>query len=144
MHKVRVDFPVIRAAGLNEEGTIKFKNDGECELLHDKIVRKTKSNKRKIFSEEMLCSPEGIQDIIESFPQKCKFRGRGYEREDLKNMMTNFKVWAFLLTPGTAFPDVLLACERFGSKKLTRETLERMRNAERDRYISTLNGSANH
>jgi hypothetical protein len=121
---------------LNDKKTNNNESDNDPVNKDDKILCRQKSAKRKIFPEELLCSSGGLQEIYNTFPQKCKFRGRGHETADLKNLISKYKEWAFLLTPGTAFPDVLLSCERFGPKKLTFETLQAMREAERDRYIA--------
>lgn len=97
-------------------------------------IKKRQIKKRKGFTEDHLCSPEGMQTIYDTFPKLCKFRGRGHESSDLKNMMYQYKLWAFRLHPGVAFPDILADCERFGNKKQTKECLQNLRECERNRY----------
>jgi TIMELESS-interacting protein len=107
-------------------------NTKEDEILITK--EKNKGSTRIYFNEDLLCSEEGLPKIYETFPKKCKFRGRGYETADLKNMLSCYKEWAFFLHPGIAFQDVLNSCERFGRMKQTKEALDKLRNIERTRY----------
>jgi hypothetical protein len=132
-----VDSDLIKVEN-NVDQNIMIKVNQNVINKEEKIQCKEKKAKRKVFPEELLCSSGGMREIYETFPQKCRFRGRGHETADLKNLIRNYKEWAFSLTPGTAFPDVLLSCERFGGKKLTRETLQTMREVERDRYNTAI------
>lgn len=121
----------------NEMSSIheKFSEKNDEKLL---ITKKRKRTNRVLLTEALLCSEDGLVKIYETFPKACKFRGRGYESADLKNMMSLYKEWAFFLRPGVAFPDILNSCERFGHMKKTKDELLRLRHIEKVRYSEWL------
>ena len=42
------------------------------------LVEKKRATKRK-FTEDMLVGPCGLRRLYDTFPEKCRMRGRGYE-----------------------------------------------------------------
>lgn len=46
------------------------------------LIEKKRAVKRK-FTEEMLIGPCGLDRLYETFPKKCRMRGRGYEVHQL-------------------------------------------------------------
>lgn len=114
----------------------KLEQIDDDEIILVQSTKQTKGKRKVPFDEALLCSEAGMESIYNSFPMKCKFRGRGHETADLKNLMLNYKEWAFWLHPGLAFSDVLDKCELLGKSKLVRDKMQALRERERDRYNS--------
>jgi hypothetical protein len=75
--------------------TTNEKDEGPKEEL---ILQKKRIAKRK-FTEEMLIGPCGIKRVYDTFPKKCRFRGKGYEvctRTSVTHVCTH-KVCRFLI-----------------------------------------------
>lgn len=47
-------------------------------LIEELLIEKKRAAKRK-FTEDMLIGPCGLDRMYETFPNKCRMRGRGYE-----------------------------------------------------------------
>jgi hypothetical protein len=73
---------VERERNKEEETNLKRKSE------EPEIEIKTKKIKtRKVFTEEVLLRKDGLRRIYASFPSTCRFRGRGFEAQDLKRMI---------------------------------------------------------
>lgn len=114
----------------------------EGDVVDDKsiILIKKKPKRRGVpFSEDVLTSPDGLDRLYNDFSRaqnkKPLFRGRGYEEQDLKNMLRMYKDWGFNLYPGLSFTDLLNSIERLESKPKVRACMGRLRNKERNRYL---------
>jgi hypothetical protein len=103
----------------------------------DEIILKSNKKARKspYLTSELLLSNDGLQKIYAEFPSTCKFRGKGYENDDLKKMLWLYKEWAFMLNPGSAFPDLLNKCESLGNTNEVKTLMLHMRQKERERFI---------
>jgi hypothetical protein len=99
------------------------------------IKSSKKSRKSSCLTSNLLLSEDGLQKVYNDFPLRCKFRGRGYERNDLKNMMSAYREWAWLLNPGSSHCDFLNKCEILGSTQEIKSKLLQMREKERTRFI---------
>jgi hypothetical protein len=118
-------------AALAKDG--KSGNEGTEEIL---IVKKRKA--RRQVNESDIAGDEGIKRIYQEFPSLCKFRGRGYEAHDLKQMINVYKEWCFQLYPSIAYEDVIDKIFTFSSKSSVSSTLEYLRNQECNRYMVRL------
>lgn len=65
---------------------------------------------------ERLKSDRGIH-TVENYFKNFKFRGKGYEREDLNAMMKRLEHWAHRLYPNYTFDDFVSQVEKLGRKK---------------------------
>lgn len=65
---------------------------------------------------DRLKSDRGIH-TIENFYKDMKFMGKGYEKDDLNNIMKRMEHWAHRLYPRFGFDDSLAAIEKLGKKK---------------------------
>lgn len=65
---------------------------------------------------ERLKSDRGIH-TLENYFKDTKFRGKGHEREDLKNVMKRLEHWAHRLYPNYTFDDFAAQLEKLGRKK---------------------------
>lgn len=74
--------------------------------------------KRKLvtLNPERLKGPRGII-AIDDFFQNIKFKGRGYEKDDLKEVMKRLEHWSHRMFPKYNFDDALSKIERLGRKK---------------------------
>jgi hypothetical protein len=105
-------------------------SEGTEEIL---LVKKRKT--RRQVNEADIAGDEGIFRIYEEFPSLCKFRGRGSEAHDLKQMINVYKEWCFQLYPSIAYEDVVEKILTFSSKSAVHSTLERLRQQECNRYM---------
>lgn len=112
------------------------RNQNKPSDKQEEALKKKERKTTRRFTEDILVSVDGIKRIHEEFPKACKFRGRNFEAQDLKRLMTLYKEWAFQLFPSLAFEDLLNATERLGSKPQVRKQLLELRDQERIRYMS--------
>lgn len=108
--------------------------------IEESVELKQTKKKRKVFDEKVLTSRDGLLRIYEDFPSACKFRGRGYEAQDIKLLMNKYREWGFQLYPSLAFTDLLSRCETLGSKATVRACAENLRDRERTRYLNQVLG----
>jgi hypothetical protein len=96
------------------------------------LVNKNKmQRKSSALSNELLLSDDGLEKVYKTFPTVCKFRGKGFETQDLKNLMRSYKEWAWMLNPGSAFPDFLIKCESLGKTDACKVYMNQLRDMER-------------
>jgi len=96
-------------------------------------VTKKKPRIARPFNEEVICSEDGLKRVYQEFPQAIRFRGRGFEAQDLKKLMALYTEWSFQLHPGLAFADITNRCEALGTKPKVRVQLSHLRERERQR-----------
>jgi hypothetical protein len=101
----------------------------------EELLKTKKKRVTRPFNEELLLSNLGIRKIYETFPKKCRYRGKGHEREYLNNLVGLYREWSFHLHPGIALPDIVLKSKELGKKASIRSAMETLRNEERDRYL---------
>lgn len=65
---------------------------------------------------ERLKSDRGIH-TLENYFKDVKFRGKGHEHDDLKNVMRRLEHWAHRLYPNYTFDDFTAQLEKLGKKK---------------------------
>jgi hypothetical protein len=124
-----------------------FTENNKAEVVAAAVISKLLSNevdivysnknktKRKLsLNAGILLSSDGLKKVYEEFPRSCKFRGKGYENQDLKNMISCYKYWAFMLLPGTAFTDFLLKCEQLGSSNEVKTAMNQYRQMEKEHF----------
>jgi hypothetical protein len=102
------------------------------------IQKKKKKGCFKPLDETMLIGVDGLSSIYENFHKKCVFHGRGSEKRDLANLLTQYKLWAFQLHPGTNCQDLFNKCEKMGKNVKVQTCLDYLRNKERQRYIGAM------
>jgi hypothetical protein len=120
------------------KGSIQIDSDVDDKTTIE-IKKKPRKRRGVPFSEDILTSPDGLERLYHDFSraqnQKPLFRGRGYEEQDLKNMLRMYKDWAFNLYPGLSFIDLLNRIESLESKPKVRACMGRLRETERNRYL---------
>lgn len=96
----------------NEDEVQKEENEDE-----DKNKKKTKRTvHRVVLNAERLKGPRGLICMEREF-SKLKFKGRGYEQQDLDTAMNALQHWCHRLYPKYTFDDSLDQIEKLGLKK---------------------------
>lgn len=75
---------------------------------------------------QRLISERGLPALQHVF-DKAKFKGKGYEAEDLKTLIRHMEHWAHRLFPKLQFEDFIDRVEYLGSKKEVQTCLKRIR-----------------
>lgn len=65
---------------------------------------------------ETLKGPRGIHTLPQVF-EKVKFKGKGFEEQDLNLLMKTYEYWCHRLFPKFSFDDCLAKIEKLGTKK---------------------------
>ncbi|EDW55649.1 GM17286 [Drosophila sechellia] len=86
--------------------------DGQIVEPKKRAVR----NPRPRLTVETLRGPRGIQ-TIEDYFKDIKFKGKGYEKTDLDEVLRRLQHWGHRMYPTYTFDDVLNNIERLGKKK---------------------------
>jgi len=100
--------------------------DAEQEADKKEIKTKRVRNPQPKLDAERLKRPRGLTMLANVF-EKVKFKGRGYEEQDLSMLMKNYEYWCHRLFPKLPFDDCLERIERLGSKKPVQTYLKKIR-----------------
>lgn len=65
---------------------------------------------------DTLKGPKGIQTLPQLF-ENVKFKGKGFEEQDLNLLMKNYEYWCHRLFPKFPFDDCLAQIEKLGYKR---------------------------
>ncbi|GAB2275221.1 hypothetical protein Dimus_009982 [Dionaea muscipula] len=76
---------------------------------------------------ERLLSNDGLGYILRYFPRNFKYRGRGHEVSDLRNLLRMYTEWHAHLLPYHSFDQFVHKVEQVGSTKLVRSCLQGLR-----------------
>ncbi|KAL8139909.1 hypothetical protein V2J09_005930 [Rumex salicifolius] len=76
---------------------------------------------------ELLLSDKGLGYILRHFPRNFKFRGRGHEVSDLKNLLRMYSEWHSQLLPYYPFDQFVHKVEQVGAGKRVRLCLRELR-----------------
>ncbi|XP_073820748.1 protein TIPIN homolog [Musca autumnalis] len=106
-------------------------NDGETPASSGAAVKvqpkkRTVVNPRPRLTEETLRGPRGLHTIEEYF-KDVKFKGKGYEKQDLDEIMRRLQHWGHRMYPTYKFDDILTNIERLGKKKTLQVHMSRYR-----------------
>ncbi|XP_014245584.1 TIMELESS-interacting protein [Cimex lectularius] len=88
-------------------------------------VRKVSRPRQKLDAPR-LTGPRGLGAIMSAF-ENIKFKGKGYELDDLTNVLTRLQHWAHRLYPNFSFEDCIDKIEELGSKKPVFRAMESLR-----------------
>lgn len=114
----------VEEANENQEQPIETIEEGnpddEAEEASAGIQSKPKrviKNPQPKLNADTLKGPRGIQTLPQIF-EKVKFKGKGYEEQDLNLLMKTYEYWCHRLFPKFSFDDCLARIEKLGSKKV--------------------------
>ncbi|XP_061398229.1 protein TIPIN homolog [Musca vetustissima] len=115
----------------DDEAQENNENDGETPASSGTAVKvqpkkRNVLNPRPRLTEETLRGPRGLHTIEEYFSD-IKFKGKGYEKQDLDEIMRRLQHWGHRMYPTYKFDDVLANIERLGKKKTLQVHMSRYR-----------------
>lgn len=97
--------------------------DPETENNEDNTEEKRKVKPKRIIRNprpkidvETLKSSKGLL-CLQGYFQNKKFKGRGFEEQDLRTIMKTYEYWCHRLVPKFSFDDCLAKLEKLGTKK---------------------------
>lgn len=95
----------------------------------DKVSEKPKKipRTRPKLTPEILLSNDGLGYVLRHFPRAFKFRGRGYEVSDLKNLIGLYSEWHSHLLPYYSFDQFVHKVEQVGATKRVRTCIRELR-----------------
>lgn len=76
--------------------------------------------------ERLIDAERGVH-TLEKYYQGIKYRGKGYEKDDLDNVLKRMEHWAHRLYPKYTFKDFLTTTEQLGKKKQLQTHMNRYR-----------------
>ncbi|CAH8432102.1 unnamed protein product [Schistosoma turkestanicum] len=98
-------------------------------------AKRVVKNPRPKLDPQRLLSNKGLPALLEDF-KKVKFRGKGYEFQDLNRLLFVYEAWSNRLVPRMSFDEVIDRLENVGSKREIRVALHRLRNGIWPPYAS--------
>eukprot|EP01083_Nonionella_stella_P235995 829266_1 len=78
------------------------------------------------FNPEDLLGDRGLSKILEIFP-KIKFRGKGHEASDIRQLMKVYRVWGYSLFKHMTFDELVEKIEKFGGTIMLKEHMANLR-----------------
>lgn len=89
---------------------------------------------------DLLMGKRGVHTVENHF-KDIKFQGKGYEKEDLNNIMKRLEHWSHRLLPKYSFNDNLTAIETQGKKKIVQVHMTKYRRNMLDDQLRAGDGS---
>ena len=87
--------------------------------------------RRRVFTVDDLIGEKGVARIVQSFP-RMRWRGLGYEADDLHRLMFAYKLWANEMFPHLNFLVLIKAMEGMGATRRVQRYLDAFRFNERE------------
>ncbi|KAK4473128.1 hypothetical protein MN116_004312 [Schistosoma mekongi] len=98
-------------------------------------AKRVVKNPRPKLDPQRLLSNKGLPALLNDF-KKVKFRGKGFEFQDLDRLLFTYEAWSHRLVPRMSFPEVVDRLETVGSKREIRVALHKLRNGIWPPYAS--------
>ncbi|XP_074150859.1 TIMELESS-interacting protein isoform X2 [Sminthopsis crassicaudata] len=121
-------FPPPASPGRDDAGENELTTETRRDQMGDMPVATKKAVKRNLpkLDAQRLISERGLPALRHVF-DKVKFKGKGYEAEDLKTLIRHMEHWAHRLFPKLQFEDFISKIEQLGNKKEVQTCLKRIR-----------------
>ncbi|XP_051836774.1 TIMELESS-interacting protein [Antechinus flavipes] len=121
-------FPPPASPGRDDAGENEPTTETRRDQMGDMPVATKKAVKRNLpkLDAQRLISERGLPALRHVF-DKVKFKGKGYEAEDLKTLIRHMEHWAHRLFPKLQFEDFISRIEHLGNKKEVQTCLKRIR-----------------
>ncbi|XP_030384393.1 protein TIPIN homolog [Scaptodrosophila lebanonensis] len=100
--------------------------EGDEKGLKVEAKKRTVRNPRPRLTVDKLLGPRGLHTIEEYF-KDINFKGKGYEKSDLDEVLRRLQHWGHRMYPNYTFDDVLNNIERLGKKKQLQVHMTRYR-----------------
>ncbi|TNN12814.1 TIMELESS-interacting protein isoform 1 [Schistosoma japonicum] len=98
-------------------------------------AKRVVKNPRPKLDPQRLLSNKGLPALLSDF-KKVKFRGKGFEFQDLDRLLFTYEAWSNRLVPRMSFPEVVDRLEAVGNKREIRVALHKLRNGIWPPYAS--------
>lgn len=79
-------------------------------------VKRVVRNPQPKLNEQTLKGPRGLT-AVEGYFERVKFKGRGYEEQDLNTLLKTYEYWCHRLFPKFPFDDCITRLETLGIKR---------------------------
>ncbi|KAM9069553.1 TIMELESS-interacting protein [Sarcophilus harrisii] len=121
-------FPPPASPGRDDGGENEPTTETRRDQMGDMPVATKKAVKRNLpkLDAQRLISERGLPALRHAF-DNVKFKGKGYEAEDLKTLIRHMEHWAHRLFPKLQFEDFISRIEHLGNKKEVQTCLKRIR-----------------
>lgn len=97
--------------------------------------KRTVKKPRPKLDPERLLSDRGLPALLNEC-KRVKFKGRGYEFQDLDRLLFKYEAWANRVLPKCTFTEIIERLERVGSRREIQVALHRLRNGIWPPYVS--------
>ncbi|OON21928.1 replication Fork Protection Component Swi3, partial [Opisthorchis viverrini] len=98
-------------------------------------AKKTVQHPRPKLDPQILLSDKGLPALLEDF-KKVRFRGKGFEFQDLDRLLFVYEAWANRLLSKSSFPEIIERLEKVGTRREIQVALHRLRNGIWPPYMS--------
>jgi len=87
---------------------------------------KKQIKRRPPFDENCLLKENGL-DFINTHFKKLNFKGKDYERRDLRKLIEQYREWCFIMYPTMNYKDIIKKTQSFSSKSSIKGHLQKLR-----------------
>lgn len=102
--------------GDDDEDAANGVGEGEEKAVKVEPKKRAVRNPRPRLTVDTLRGPRGLH-TIENYFKDIKFKGKGYEKDDLNEVLRRLQHWGHRMYPNYTFDDILNNIERLGKKK---------------------------
>ncbi|KTW31199.1 uncharacterized protein T551_01272 [Pneumocystis jirovecii RU7] len=88
--------------------------------IDEEVSIRTRKSVAKLDDEKRLLSEKGLVQIVHQAPQRMRLKGKGYEFEDLRSLLSYYQIWAHELFPKARFREVIRMIQKCGRSKRIR------------------------
>jgi len=87
---------------------------------------KKKVTRRPAYDVSFLHKENGL-DFVDKHFRNLKFKGKDYERRDLRKLIDQYREWCFIMYPSMNFKDIIKKTQSFSSKVSIKNHLQKLR-----------------
>ncbi|XP_067131290.1 TIMELESS-interacting protein [Centruroides vittatus] len=120
------DENVEKQDGNDEHGENKDNEVEDTQNIKKDIKKRVVRNPRVKLDASRLCGERGIAILPKIF-ENVRFKGKGYEKEDLNKLMSTLEHWAYRMYPCVPFDECLQIIEKLGNKAPVKVYLKKLR-----------------
>ncbi|XP_023236497.1 TIMELESS-interacting protein-like [Centruroides sculpturatus] len=110
----------------DERGENKDNEIEDTQNIKKDIKKRVVRNPRVKLDASRLCGERGIAILPKIF-EDVRFKGKGYEKEDLNKLMSTLEHWAYRMYPCVSFDECLQTIEKLGNKAPVKVYLKKLR-----------------
>lgn len=114
----QADYTEDQSGEVNSDENIENQENAESETRKEVKPKRVVKNPQPKLNEQTLKGPKGLA-AIESYFERVKFKGRGYEEQDLNILLKTYEYWCHRLFPKFPFDSCIARLEKLGTKRAT-------------------------